>query len=96
MAKLHTLIVGGGPMAHDIEAFLDGMPLKGVTSLSVSMNYGDVVRVTLEMIVEFGPSQLTADAALKVPLNIEELPPHIQQIATDLTALMEKQQKEAP
>lgn len=89
--KFHKLTMGGGPHAHGLEVFLDGMPLKGVTSLSLTANYHDAVRVTLELIVEVLPSQVMAATKVDLPLNIEELPPHIQQIASDLVALVEKE-----
>ena len=90
----HTLTLGGGPLVKGLEVFLDGMPLKGVTSLNIVASHHDVIKVTLELIVDMNPSQLKGEAVLEVPLNIEELPEHIQQIASDLTALMESQQKE--
>lgn len=88
----HVLTMGGGPHVNGLEIFLDGKPLKGVTSLEVTANHGDAIRLKLEMIVEVS-AKVEADTTLELPLNIEDLPPHMQTIASDLMALVESQKE---
>lgn len=88
MSTFHTLTMKGGPHGSNTEIYLDGYRLKGVIGLRLETHVGDVVRVSLDLIVQVGV--LVDGAVIELP-PLEDLPPHLHKIHADIAALIEAQ-----